>query len=571
MRRAVLAGTAAVASVGVAVGVAGCAGVPTSGPVVAEDPIDAEQRQPYVGGEALPPQPGASPGEIVTGFLEAMKYYEPDYGTARRFLTPTASQQWRPDEATTIYVTEPVPMEQRGGVVRLNLSVMSTLDEAREFANEPSGAVMEYTLELERSGGEWRISNPPPGLIIRDVDFDSEFEVYNLFYFAPGSEALVPDPVYIPRQASVATLLAQELLDGPSPGLDRGVETAFPPGTELAPAAVVETSGMAEVKLSDTAQEASEQDRRRMVKQLAWTLGQVRGINEVAVSASPVAFGSDTAPASDEDPAEPRPARLYGLVDGGVVRFEGEGETAPVSGPLAEPAGAVELAVNHALTEAVVVDQARTALKLSLLRDGAEIEIIAAGSELESPSIDPSGRVWAVDQRPEGSALIVSETGAVDAVTVPVAGVEEGERIDGIEVSADGTRIAMVVEGQVAMGVITQGERLDDLSVVDVRPIVINRLEEPVVDVSWHRYDQLAVLTAPDEEADVQARAYIVELDTHDASLAGSSITGAESIAATWGESQELVVGAEDGMFRLQRPSLDWVEVDAVYGPAYPG
>src|SRR5690606_17671869 len=190
---------------GVAAAMVGCAGVPTSGPVVAGDPIDAEQRQPYVGGEALPPQPGASPEETVGGFLEAMKYYEPDYETARQFLTPTASRQWRPAAATRIYGTEPTPVEQRPGEVRLSLSLTATLDEAREFTNKPPGTVEEYTFELERIAGEWRISNPPPGLIIRDVDFDSEFEVYNLFYFAPGSDALVPDPVYVPRQAPVAT------------------------------------------------------------------------------------------------------------------------------------------------------------------------------------------------------------------------------------------------------------------------------------------------------------------------------------------------------------------------------
>ncbi|MFW6204675.1 MAG: LpqB family beta-propeller domain-containing protein [Actinomycetota bacterium] len=564
-------GTLAAVSAGLVAVVTGCAGVPTSGPVVPGDAIDAEQRQPYVGGEALPPQPGASPEETVAGFLEAMKYYEPDYSTARQFLTPTASGQWDPAEAATIYSTEPVPMEQERGEVRVNLSVMATLDEGRQFGNRPSGTVEEYVFDLERTGSEWRISNPPPGLIIRDVDFDSEFEVYNLYYYAPGSDALVPDPVYVPRQASVATLLAQELLDGPSPWLSLTVETAFPAGTEVAPAAVVEKSGLAEVKLSDTAQEAAEVDRRRMVKQLAWTLGQIPGVNEVAVSASPVAFGSAAAPAADEDPAESRPPNLFGLEAGGVVQFEAGGDTVPVRGPLAEPAGAVELAVNHSMTEAVVVDQARTALKLSRLQEDAEIEIIAAGAQLMSPSIDLLGRVWAVDQRPEGSALIVSETGSVDAVTVPVAGVEEGSRIDGIEVSADGTRIAMVVDGQVATGVVVQDERIDDLRVVGVEPIVINRLEDAVVDVSWHRYDELAVLTRPDEESDVSARAYIVELDTHNASLAGSSIIGAESIAATWGDSQELVVGAEERMLRLQRPSLDWVEIAGVYGPAYPG
>ena len=68
---------AALAAVAASV-LAGCAGIPTSGQVIAHEDIDSAGRAaPYVGGEVQGPEPGQTPEQIVDGFLEAMNFYEP--------------------------------------------------------------------------------------------------------------------------------------------------------------------------------------------------------------------------------------------------------------------------------------------------------------------------------------------------------------------------------------------------------------------------------------------------------------------------------------------------------------
>ena len=68
---------------------AGCAEIPTSGPVVEGEAVP-EQLPVSVGFVPNPPVAGASETDIVQGFLEAMASYEAGYQTAKEFLTPDA-------------------------------------------------------------------------------------------------------------------------------------------------------------------------------------------------------------------------------------------------------------------------------------------------------------------------------------------------------------------------------------------------------------------------------------------------------------------------------------------------
>ncbi|HSI92258.1 MAG TPA: hypothetical protein VK925_02110, partial [Jiangellaceae bacterium] len=223
MRRARLGGVALAA---VAAVLTACTGIPTSGQVIPHEEIDIEDDSiPDVGGVPQAPMPGDRPEGIVSGFLEAMKFYEVNYETARKFLTPTAAAEWQPEVATTIYDSEPMIEVVAEDRVVVTAPVAATLEGAREYTHVPAGTELEFNIELEEVAGQWRIATPPQGLVIRDADFDGEFRAYNLFYFDPSFSALVPDPVYLPTRARLSTLLAQELLEGPSPWLAPAVAT----------------------------------------------------------------------------------------------------------------------------------------------------------------------------------------------------------------------------------------------------------------------------------------------------------------------------------------------------------
>ena len=92
--------------------VGGCGSIPTSGPVtrVADDKGFGESTVRYA--PALP-VPGASPQEIVLGYLDAMLAFPVSTGTASAFLTPSAAKSWRPLDGVRVYsrpkVSAPVP------------------------------------------------------------------------------------------------------------------------------------------------------------------------------------------------------------------------------------------------------------------------------------------------------------------------------------------------------------------------------------------------------------------------------------------------------------------------------
>ena len=63
---------------------AGCVGVPTSGPIGQGPVVDSGEATQFIRVIAAPPSTGAAPGEIVRGFLEANASLEQDHAIARR-------------------------------------------------------------------------------------------------------------------------------------------------------------------------------------------------------------------------------------------------------------------------------------------------------------------------------------------------------------------------------------------------------------------------------------------------------------------------------------------------------
>ncbi len=82
---------------------AGCATIPTtSTPNVGSAP-QTEGAVPFVRVIARPPQPGASPTEVVSGFLDASADFEDNWAIARTYLAPNVAEQWQPNTGVSVY------------------------------------------------------------------------------------------------------------------------------------------------------------------------------------------------------------------------------------------------------------------------------------------------------------------------------------------------------------------------------------------------------------------------------------------------------------------------------------
>ena len=568
MGRPMLSAALTVVAAGV---LTGCAGIPTSGQVIAHDEIDSAGRAaPFVGGEVQGPEPGQTAEEVVDGFLEAMNFYEANYATAREYLTTEASREWDPDVLTTIYRNESTTQETTLDRVRVRLNVWATVRAQREFEKAPPRTDEEYFVRLVQEDGEWRISNPPPGLIIRDADFAEEFAAHNLYFYEPGFQALVPDTVYLPVRGQLSTLLAQKLLEGPSERLQPAVETAFPEPTELAVDAVAVTDGEADVKLTEDVLRASGTQRDQMVLQLAWTLGQISDVERVKVHGGQVVLDEAlvrTFP--DSDPVSTRALSLFAVTDAGVVQLDDNHVPTPVMGPLGGHAGVEDVAVNPQMTHAVVVDEGRTTLKWSALALDGVVDIIAQGRALRSPSVDLTGLAWVIEGSEGGSKLIVASPESGQE-TVPVSGLDVS-RLEAVAVAPDGARIALVADGVVYVGIVVRTDYPYAVRVEQVRAIEPDAATGKAIDVAWNQHDQLAVLTVVDELDGQAQRAWIFTLNGRMPGSPAGVVEGAETLTANWRVSRQLAAGGENRVLVQEPRRLTWTPVLDIRRPAYPG
>jgi hypothetical protein len=554
-----------VALVALAALLAGCAGIPTSGSVVEGEAVGEPQRPVPVRFEANPPVPGANEEGIVQGYLDAMASYQRDYPTAREFLTSDAAATWQPGDGMTIYTAGAEAVTTARGQVRLTMTVQATISPELGYVREPARTTEDVELALEEVEGEWRIANPPTGLLVSDQDFESEFRAYNRYYFDPELEILVPDPVYLPVQGSETTLLAEALLQGPTGWLAPAVYTAFPDGTALGVPVTLE-GGRASVELTAEATTDTTDERRAlMAAQLAWTLEQVDAVRQVSVTSGRVPLTDDqTARASDSfsryDPAAlPRHRDLYAVTDIGVVVGS---ELMPVPGPLGVLPGIRALAADPTTARAAVVDETGTQLLWAPFDDDAAATLLASGTDLVAVSWDRTGLVWAVDRTTGGSRVLVARPDA-EAMTLP-ADDFGGHRIDDLAVSFDGTRVAVLGEGRLQIGVVLRDpEQGGAVRVEGLREI---ELDGRTVDaMAWAGPAEVAVLAHDAAGAAAPFRVGLSNLVLRPAGI----VPGGVSIAAA--TDQGLAVGTDDGQLHQQNATLRWVELGAARAPAFPG
>src|SRR3546814_450952 len=79
-----------------------CAGLPTTGEVKSGLALGDVDLPPDISQIAAGPLEGASPDEIVEGFLDAALTPADGWKTAREFLSPDLAETWRPGAGVTI-------------------------------------------------------------------------------------------------------------------------------------------------------------------------------------------------------------------------------------------------------------------------------------------------------------------------------------------------------------------------------------------------------------------------------------------------------------------------------------
>lgn len=417
---------------------AACSGLPTSGKVnyglSTSDAPDSDDVS-----FLLPdsPQPGATPEQIVEGFIRAGSGpgARARWDRAREFLTPEFAGVWDPGAGVTVDEFEDrVYTQPEEGLVALTLNAVGTVDDNGTYERVEIPE-RQLPFELEQVDGEWRIRVAPDGVVLDRAQFPRVFHNYSLMYFDPSWQFLVPDARWFPT-TDAPSQIADQLVNGaPSAWLAESVKTAVPEGVAMV-AAVRQQGDAYDVDLSASALSADAATLDRVYTQLQASLATA-GVSDVelTVQSAPIAA----------EPVAVRSTRIPGaplvLTEDGFGFLTGE-ELEPIEGlsgiveqlaPAAVQVGADRTTAAAHLTSGEVV---------RLLDDG-RYQVLDSREGIVDPTIDPFGTVWSVP-RDQPAAVHVFLAG--DTTPLDVADAFAGATaVHAVSVSRDGARIAALV------------------------------------------------------------------------------------------------------------------------------
>lgn len=412
----------------VAVALAGCVGIPSSGGVVTGPLIDG-QSPADIAVAPSGPTPGADQETILEDFFLAQRGPQGQYAIARQFLTKDFAQVWDPEFSATIRTGIPaVSGGPEADTMHYTVTSRAFVDEKGRYTETvPTSQTLDFTFEQE--DGEWRISSAPNGVVLSQASFNLVFTERALYFFDPSYAFLVPDVRWFPSRATVPTRIVNELLAGPASWLGQGVVlNAFPIATALDTVTI--ESGTATVELSPEALAASAEDRDRMRQQLAATLDVTTVVMRVG---GLVLTTPEVGPGAVKNPQ----------VEGAVLIGTGQKFGFATVDDISTIDGISAKVVAAGATAATLSSDKQTAAILapngvSVVRAGVDAAALLDDRPgLVAPALDPFRFVWSV-QASSAATLIAYETNGQPHA---VSGLPVDAAVISIDISRDGTRL----------------------------------------------------------------------------------------------------------------------------------
>jgi hypothetical protein len=581
-----------------AVVLAGCATVPTQGPIRSGNPAGLAPAAVGVNVKANPPRDHAPPLALVNGYLEAMSDSS-NFDQARQYMTPEAAAAWKPESKLSVYDQSSVNVTRllpSGSVVELKAPLIGTIDERGSWTPAKHGDVVDVDFQLADVDGQKRVSNPPVGAFLGSNQFESRLATRSLYFLTPDRQTLVPDPIFLPLSLSpgqAATQLVQELLKGPTGRLGNGVVSAAPPGTQVNVSVPVELT-LATVNLSDAAQTLGGREREQLAAQIVWTLRTVSPRVKIMVGGAPlIDEPTDPMTISDfpqYDPAgsSPQLKQLFGLRAGKVQRIvglDGSQDIAalPLDNSLLSLEYAESLAVNLRGDFGAIVttlkatgDHVVAYARLDATEKSDKLVTIKTSGTVLRPSFDFQENLWILDRA--GSATPRLRVRDRDGKVTDVAAAFGGDTPLQMRMAPDGVRVLMLMrkkttgQNYVQTGTIVTNDA-KQLKLGEFRPLELSLTD--ITDVSWI---PSGILVAGRSGPNASRQPWQANADgSQPHPMAGaSSLFAANQLASTPNLDTFPVVKDDNGLLHWQQKDLTWQMDDETskkpfITPVYPG
>ncbi len=605
----------ALAGCGVIV-LAGCASMPDNGGL---ESVEASQRpDSQVRVFALPPAENAGAKSIVDGFLEALTSDDPSYAIARKYLTPKAAKNWHPERETVVIADGPSrrPTSRpnagdEGRRYELTGNQVARLDQDQAYQPVSRRYEEGLHLSLVQTGKDkqkqWRIDSPPKGAVLAETDFQRIYQTVNKYYYAVDAASksgedgkqkqLVSDPVFVRKWDDPLTETVKEVLDGPTRWLNRVVTTAFPLKAGLrsgVKSLAPDDANKLTVPLSRSTGDVSASRCKKMAAQLLYSLRDLSSssVEEVELeSADGRLMCTLNEPGADALVA-PNYSKVseyqYFLDDKSrLVRMPGNSgshqKPEQVAGALGEGERQMRsVAISRDQERAAAVSGDGRSLFVASMVTGASLgdALVHSGAKQEkdgftAPSWDGRGDLWVADRDPKNRRLLVFGQGRADQMQeVRVEGMAEDDRIEAVRMSADGARVALLVnedgKTRLKIGRVERDHDMRDgkieISVAQPRPAAPEM--EEVTAMSWAGGSRLVVVGR--ESGGLQQIRYVQCDGSAPTGQALPGLTRVTEIAASDGD-LPLLAHSDDGIVRLPSGAAWQSVLKNGAAPVYPG
>jgi hypothetical protein len=335
-------------------------------------------------------------------------------------------------------------------------------------------------IELVKTSGGWRIDRLPNGVFLDWQQFQSTYKRNTLYFADPTGHTVVPDPRYVavsdPDQ--LATELVSKLIAGPRPEMNNTVRNLLGPPLKLrgpvtradgGKTGVGRGYGGARIDLENLST-TDPHSRQLLAAQIIWTLARA-GINgPYVINADGAALddrfadGWNTSDVAATDPgaADGAAAGLHALVGGSLVSLDGQ-RASRVAGSFGQMPNQTAAAVSRTGQEVASIVTLRpgapdmaSSLWVGPLNSNAAQTM--DGRTLSRPSWSLDDAIWVVVDGINVVRAIQDASG--QPARIPVDSTAVSTRFPGalaeLQLSRDGTRAAMIIEGQVILAGVEQ-------------------------------------------------------------------------------------------------------------------
>lgn len=460
------------------VGVAGCAGVPNSSAPQAIGTVDRPAPP------SLPtPTPGMDPDVLLREFLKATADPANRHLAARQFLTESASSGWD-DAGSALLIDRVVFVETRRPdrvSVTMKADILGSLSDVGVFETGEGTLPDPGPIELVRTPGGWRIDRLPNGVFLDWQQFLATYKRNNLYFVDPTGKTVVPDPRYVavsdPDQ--LATELVSKLVSGPRPEMVNTVRNLLETPLRLrgpvtradgGKTGVGKGYGGARIDLENLST-TDPHSRQLLAAQIIWTLNRAGVNGPYVINADGAALddrfaeGWNTSDVAATDPgADPGAAAgLHALVGGALVSLDGErAPRVPGSfGTMPDQTSATLSRSGQEVASVVTLRPGAPDMASSLWVGpvGGDAAQALDGRTVSRPSWSLDAAIWVVVDG-NNVVRVIQEAASGQPARIPIDATAVQTRFPGpiseLALSRDGTRAAMVIDGEVILAGVEQ-------------------------------------------------------------------------------------------------------------------